>query len=210
MSILTKISSLLRKYQAFGEVTLGDGTKLMISTENPEIGSDVTAVTDAGEAPALAGEYTLSDGTVINVDELGKIIEISTVKEESTDVEVDTPVEMAGEVATDVVNPEGVDAKVAEIAPELDPAKVMEITDSVLALVDEKLATVNTAMEAKFAEVITLMKEMGTSQMKFNEDLEAFKKSPAGTPVSKMEFSEEGTTDPLTAKVEYIKSLRQK
>ena len=210
MNILNKIASLVKRYEKFASVTLADGTTLNVSTDTPEIGSDVTMVTDAGEVMAPAGEYALEDGTVLNIDEMGKIVEISTVTEESTDVEVDTPVEMAGEVATDVVDKTEVDTVVAEIAPELDPAKVIEITDTVLALVDEKLAGVSTSMDAKFAEVIELMKEMGTAQMKFSEEITTLKKSPGGTPISKMEFKEEDSADPIQSKIEYIKSLRNK
>ena len=208
-NILQKISAVVKKYMTYGEVTLQDGTKLMVSTETPEVGSDVMVVTENGEEMAPAGEHTLSDGTVINVDELGKIVEISTTEEESSEEEPDLEVEVSAE-GENVIDPTEVDAVVSEVAPELETEKVMQITDSVLAILDEKLASMNTSMETKFSEILDLMKEMGKSQVEFTEELTSLKKTPNGTPVSQMEFKEETNMDPLTAKLEYIKTLRQK
>ena len=66
------------------EYSLVDGTKVMISVL--EIGGMVEM---ADGTPAPAGEHQLMDGTSIQVDELGAIVEISSPKE---DVIVEEPV----------------------------------------------------------------------------------------------------------------------
>ena len=73
------------------EYSLADGTKVMISAL--EIGGMVQM---ADGTPAPAGEHQLMDGTSIQVDELGAIVEISSPKE---DVLVEEPVAPAAPVA---------------------------------------------------------------------------------------------------------------
>ena len=73
------------------EYSLVDGTKVMISAL--EIGGMVQM---ADGTPAPAGEHQLMDGTSIQVDELGAIVEISSPKE---DVVVEEPVAPAAPVA---------------------------------------------------------------------------------------------------------------
>ena len=73
------------------EYSLADGTKVMISAL--EIGGMVQM---ADGTPAPAGEHQLMDGTSIQVDELGAIVEISSPKE---DVVVEEPVAPAAPVA---------------------------------------------------------------------------------------------------------------
>ena len=73
------------------EYSLVDGTKVMISAL--EIGGMVQM---ADGTPAPAGEHQLMDGTSIQVDELGVIVEISSPKE---DVVVEEPVAPAAPVA---------------------------------------------------------------------------------------------------------------
>lgn len=70
--ILSKIKLLFNQDAAFYK--LGDGTEIAISTL--EVGGDVTI---AG-APATAGDHTLEDGTIITVDETGKITNVKAVE----------------------------------------------------------------------------------------------------------------------------------
>ena len=72
------------------EYSLADGTKVMISAL--EIGGMVQM---ADGTPAPAGEHQLMDGTSIQVDELGAIVEISSPKEDV----VEEPVAPAAPVA---------------------------------------------------------------------------------------------------------------
>jgi hypothetical protein len=213
-NILQKISAVVKKYMTYGEMTLADGTKLVISTEKPEVGSEVIVVTEAGEEKAPFGEHILSDGTVISVDDLGKIVEISSLEEEVSD---EVSEEMVEETTEEVV--EETPTVVEEAAAVIDAATPAEVTpedaaviaEEVVKLIEEKVAQVEAKVEEKFNEVIALMKEMGTSQMAFSEELDALKKSPAGTPVSQMEFNDKPVSnDPVQAKLEFIKSLRNK
>jgi hypothetical protein len=73
------------------EYSLIDGTKVMISAL--EIGGKVEM---ADGTPAPIGEHKLADGTSIQLDEAGIIIEISSPKE---DVIVEEPVAPAAPVA---------------------------------------------------------------------------------------------------------------
>jgi len=73
------------------EYSLADGTKVMISAL--EIGGKVEL---ADGTPAPQGEHQLMDGTSIQVDEAGLIVEISSPKE---DVLVEEPVAPAAPVA---------------------------------------------------------------------------------------------------------------
>jgi hypothetical protein len=61
----------------FGQGKLKDGTVVKYDTETLAVGSTVMVVTGEGqELPAPAGEHTLEDGTVIIVDETGKVLEV--------------------------------------------------------------------------------------------------------------------------------------
>ena len=71
----------------FAEYSLIDGTKVMIS--ELVVGGEVT-LADGKLAPM--GEHQLADGTTIQLDELGKIIEIASPKEDLMPEEV-APVE---------------------------------------------------------------------------------------------------------------------
>ena len=73
------------------EYSLADGTKVMISAL--EIGGKVEM---ADGTPAPQGEHKLMDGTSIQLDETGTIIEISSPDE---DVVVEEPVAPAAPVA---------------------------------------------------------------------------------------------------------------
>lgn len=73
------------------EYSLADGTKVMISAL--EIGGKVEM---ADGTPAPMGEHQLMDGTSIQVDETGTIIEIASPKE---DIVVEEPVAPAAPVA---------------------------------------------------------------------------------------------------------------
>jgi hypothetical protein len=208
-NILQKISAVVKKYMTYGEATLADGTKLMISTELPEVGSEVMIVTETGEEKAPVGSHTLSDGTVISVDDLGKIVEISTEMVETSEEMDEEAADQVEEAAPSVIEEAAaiIDAATPE---EVTPEASAVIAEEIVKLIEEKVEQVEMRVNEKFNEVITLMKEMGSSQMNFSEELETLKKAPSATPLSKMEFSEEAPKDVLTSRIEYIKSLRNK
>jgi len=90
-------NTLVAEPVAMGEAKLMDGTVVKYDTPELVIGSMITVVTPDGEFPAPVGEHTLENGTVVTVDETGKVIEIE-VKEETSEVVVEpvAPVAMAG------------------------------------------------------------------------------------------------------------------
>jgi hypothetical protein len=109
----------------FAEYSLMDGTKVMIS--ELAVGGDVTL---ADGSPAPMGEHQLADGTTIQVDELGKIIEISSPKEDLM------PEEAPAEAP-------------AEMGKKLD----QQMADEIAALVAE-----NTSLKSQVAQLETKVK----------------------------------------------------
>jgi hypothetical protein len=110
------------------EYSLMDGTKVEISAF--EIGGSVTM---ADGTPAPAGEHQLADGTQIQLDENGIIIEISA-KEEEVIPEVDTEIEAKKEEDKKIAEmQEQFEAQIAELkaAKEVSDAKVLELENKV-------------------------------------------------------------------------------
>lgn len=110
---------------AMGEAKLMDGTVVKYDTPELVIGSMITVVTPDGEFPAPVGEHTLENGTVITVDETGKVIEIEA-KEETPEVvvEASAPVAMA-------VTPEEKQAIIDEVIAMFEP-RIKALEDAIL------------------------------------------------------------------------------
>jgi hypothetical protein len=110
---------------AMGEAKLMDGTVVKYDTPELVIGSMITVVTPDGEFPAPVGEHTLENGTVITVDETGKVIEIEA-KEETPEVVVEpiAPVTMA-------VTPEEKQAIMDEVIAMFEP-RIKALEDAIL------------------------------------------------------------------------------
>jgi len=108
-----------------GEAKLMDGTVVKYDTPELVIGSMITVVTPDGEFPAPVGEHTLENGTVITVDETGKVIEIEA-KEETPEVVVEpiAPVAMA-------VTPEEKQAIMDEVIAMFEP-RIKALEDAIL------------------------------------------------------------------------------
>ena len=110
------------------EYSLMDGTKVEITAL--EIGGSVTM---PDGTPAPAGEHELADGTQIELDENGIIIEISS-KEEEVVPEVDTEIEAKKEEDKKIAEmQEQFEAQIAELkaAKEVSDAKVLELENKV-------------------------------------------------------------------------------
>jgi len=108
-----------------GEAKLMDGTVVKYDTPELVIGSMITVVTPDGEFPAPVGEHTLENGTIITVDETGKVIEIEA-KEETPEVVVEpiAPVTMA-------VTPEEKQAIMDEVIAMFEP-RIKALEDAIL------------------------------------------------------------------------------
>ena len=109
-----------------GEAKLVDGTIVKYDTPELVIGSMITVVTPDGEFPAPVGEHTLENGTVVTVDETGKVIEIEVKEEETPEVIVEpiAPVTMA-------VTPEEKQAIIDEVIAMFEP-RLKALEDAIL------------------------------------------------------------------------------
>jgi len=132
------------------EYSLVDGTKVMIS--ELKIGGMVTM---ADGTPAPAGEHQLMDGTIIQVDELGTIVEIASPKE---DVIVEEPV-----------------APAAPVAPAQDTTAMAEELKA-------EFAEQKSQLELKIAELESKVKQ-GFAQVA--ELVEALSNTPTAEPTQK-------------------------
>ena len=123
-----------------GEAKLVDGTIVKYDTPELVIGSMITVVTPDGEFPAPAGEHTLENGTVVTVDETGKVIEIE-VKEETPEVvvEASAPVAMA-------VTPEEKQAIMDEVIAMFEP-RIKALEDAILVS-----QAASSELQSKFSE----------------------------------------------------------
>jgi hypothetical protein len=132
------------------EYSLVDGTKVMISAL--EIGGMVEM---ADGTPAPQGEHQLMDGTIIQVDELGVIVEIASPKE---DVIVEEPV-----------------APTAPVEPAQD-------TTAMVAELKADFAAQKSQLETKIAELESKVKQ-GFAQVA--ELVEALSNTPTAEPTQK-------------------------
>jgi hypothetical protein len=125
-----------------GEAKLVDGTIVKYDTPELVIGSMITVVTPDGEFPAPVGEHTLENGTVVTVDETGKVIEIE-VKEEAPEV---------------IVEP------VAPVAMAVTPEEKQAIMDEVIAMFEPRLKALEDALlvsQAASSELQSKFSEFG-------------------------------------------------
>ena len=124
------------------EYSLMDGTKIEITAL--EIGGSVTM---ADGTPAPAGEHQLADGTSIELDENGIIIEISS-KQEEVVPEVDTEVEASKDE----------DKKMAEMAEQFE-AKIAELVEAKNAA-DARVLELENKVKQGFAQVAELIEAL--------------------------------------------------
>ena len=122
------------------EYSLEDGTKVMISAL--EIGGKVEL---ADGTPAPQGEHQLMDGTSIQVDELGIIIEISSPKE-------------------DVIEEEPV-APAAPVAPAQDTTAMAEMFAAQKEELEKKIVELENKVKQGFAQVAELVEALSNTPM---------------------------------------------
>ena len=124
------------------EYSLVDGTKVMIS--ELKIGGMVEL---ADGTPAPQGEHQLMDGTIIQVDELGYIIEIASPKEDVIEEEPVAPAEPV-EPAQDTT------AMIQELKDDYEKKK-MEL--------DAKIAKLESKVKEGFAQVAELVEALSNT-----------------------------------------------
>jgi len=137
------------------EYSLMDGTKVEISAL--EIGGSVTI----DGAPAPAGEHQLMDGTMIQLDENGIIIELSSKEEDVTPEEVAAPA------------PE-------DMGKEADK-KMQEMTEAF----EAQIAEIKAAKEVSDAKVLDLENKVKQGFAQVAELIEALSSTPSADPISK-------------------------
>lgn len=154
--MLSEDSAVASVISKFAEAELVDGTKVQTEGELV-IGAILNTVAEDGTlTPAPTGMHETVDGTVITIGEMGEIIEVATVAEETEDDSVEEVVMEDVTVATDV-------------APEDVPA-----TEELLAGIADLIAP--------FTQEITSLKEQLTS---LSAKFAAFKEEPAAQPIKK-------------------------
>jgi len=162
-----------------------------IEYERLEPGFPVFIVAEDGstKSPAPAGDHTLEDGTKIEVDEAGIIVEVSAAEAEEAPVATEDVVEVSAE---EVAVEEPVSVAMEDILPMIEE-KVAEKMKMIFEIVEE-VAT----------EVATIKEEMGAMKTK----MEKFSKAPAATAAPKMTANAE-KIDSFESKLDFIKSLKK-
>lgn len=138
------------------EYSLMDGTKVEITAL--EIGGSVTM---PDGTPAPAGEHELADGTSIQLDENGIIIEISSKEEDATPEEDTAPM------------PE-------DMGKEADK-KMQEMAEAF----EAQIAELKAAKEASDAKVLDLENKVKQGFAQVAELIEALSNTPAADPIQK-------------------------
>lgn len=127
---------------SMGEAKLMDGTVVKYDTPELVIGSMLTVVTPDGEFPAPAGEHTLENGTVVTVDETGKVTEIASPEEETPEAPETAPITPAAMAVT----PEEKQAIIDEVVAMFEP-RIKALEDAIL--VSQASAS---ELQSKFSE----------------------------------------------------------
>jgi hypothetical protein len=138
------------------EYSLMDGTKVEISAL--EIGGSVTM---PDGTPAPAGEHQLADGTEMQLDENGIIIELSSKEEDVTTEEEAAPA------------PE-------DMGKEADK-KMQEMTEAF----EAQIAEIKAAKEVSDAKVLDLENKVKQGFAQVAELIEALSSTPSADPISK-------------------------
>ena len=175
---------------------LKDG-KTTVEFEKLEVGMPVFVVSEDGttKTPAPEGDHVLEDGTIIELDNQGVIMEISSLDAEAAEEEAPVADETVVEVA-------GEEAKVED---KIDVAMEEKIIDKVEEKIAEKMKMIFEAVEEVAKEVSMLKEEMGSMKTK----MEKFAKAPAAAAAPKVTNISAEDFGALDAKVEFIKSLRK-
>lgn len=191
---LNQVREVLGMEVKLEEAKLVDGATV-IEYEKLEPGFPVFVIAEDGttKMPAPAGEHTLEDGTVIELDEQGLIMEVSAKEEEATDEEAPVAEEDVVEVSG---SEEGAE-------PKLDVAMEGPIAEAIEEKINEKMKMVFEVVEEVAKEVATIKEEMGAMKTK----MEKFAKAPAAAAAPKVTTVTNEKFEGIDAKIEFLKNL---
>ena len=165
----------------------------MVEYERLEPGFPLFVVAEDGTtmAPAPNGEHTLEDGTTVEVDEAGMIVEVS---KEETEIEAeDAPI-----AEEDVVEVSGEEVEETKIDIGMQEAIIEKVEEKVA----EKMKAIFEAVEEVAKEIATVKEEMGAMKTK----MEKFSKAPAANAIPKVTHVETAF-DAFDAKVAALKGV---
>lgn len=174
------------------EATLKDGvTKVMAETLEP--GSKIYVVSETGEkANAPEGIHQLEDGTEVYVDSEGVITKVEAP--EAEEVEVEAAAEPSKEI------PAGEDTARQETKSEATITK-----EEMASYVDTCMEKVMMAIEEVAKEVGVVKEEMASYKSK----MEKMSKTPGATKISTFNNEVSTSSDPMEARLEGLKTLRE-
>ena len=141
---------------------LVDGTEISISGDAVAIGAVLRIIKDGEELLPAAGEMELKSGSVVVVDESGKIIEVKPVEDKNAEIEVD---ETEGE--------EGDMAKEKDVIPDTGVVNI---------------ETIHSMMKECMEDIKELKKKVmsvNDKQETMKEEFSKFKKEPAAEPLKR-------------------------
>lgn len=141
---------------------LVDGTEISISGDAVAVGAELRIVKDGQSLLPAAGEMELKSGSVVVVDESGKIIEVKPVEDKNAEIEVD---ETEGE--------EGDMAKEKDVIPDTGVVN---------------METIHSMMKECMEDIKELKNKMGKmtdKQETMKEEFSKFKKEPAAEPLKR-------------------------
>lgn len=168
---LNQVREILGMEVKFESAKLVDGT--VLEYERLEPGFPVLIVAEDGsKIPAPAGEHVLEDGTSIELDEAGLIIEVSAAGEEEAEVASEAGAEAP------IVEVSGAAEEVVVEEPKVDIA-MEEVVDQ---KIDEKMRAIFEVIEEVAKDVAIVKEEMASMKTK----MEKFSKAPAATPIAKV------------------------
>lgn len=141
---------------------LVDGTEISISGDAVAIGAELRIIKDGEELLPPAGEHQLKSGSVVVVDESGKIIEVKPVEEKNA-IEEDDETEGS----------EGDMAKEKDVIPDTGVVNI---------------ETIHSMMKECMEDIKELKDKMGKmtdKQQTMKEEFNKFKKEPAAEPLKR-------------------------
>ena len=146
---------------------LVDGTEISISGDKVAVGADLRIVKDGEELLPPAGQHQTKSGSIVTVDETGKITEVKPVEENNAIEEDDATEGSEGDMAAKDVIP-----------------------DTGVVNIETIHGMMKQVMEA-VAEMKQAMGDMKEKQNKMKEEFSDFKKAPKAEPLKRNSKSDE-------------------